>query len=74
MADLSTTLGKPDWFDMPMTRIGVRGTWRSLDKYSPRYAPTYSWDPSGEFLPNPNAIGFDNGQEWEFRTYIQITI
>lgn len=74
MADVSTTLGKPDWFDMPMTRIGVRGTWRSLDKYSPRYAPTYTWDPSGEFLPNPNAIGFDNGQEWEFRTYIQITI
>jgi len=74
MADVSTTLGKPDWFELPQTRIGVRGTWRSLDQYSPRYSPTLMWDPSGVFVPNPNAIGFDNGNEWEFRTYIQINI
>lgn len=24
MADISTTLGKPDWFDLPTTRLGVR--------------------------------------------------
>ena len=34
MADFSTTLGKPDWFDLPTTRLGVRGTYRTLDKYS----------------------------------------
>lgn len=74
MADFSTDLGTPDWFDLPSTRIGVRGTWRSLDQYSPRYAPTYTMDPSGEMVPDPTAPGFDNGTEWEFRTYIQIDI
>lgn len=74
MGDLSTTVGKPEWIDMPMTRIGVRGTWRSLDRFSPRYAPTLSLDPAGNFVNNPNAIGFGNGSEWEFRTYIQINI
>ncbi|NBC26118.1 MAG: glycosidase [Bacteroidetes bacterium] len=74
MGDLSTTLSDPDWFDMPTTRIGVRGTWRSLDDFSPRYAPTFTTNPSGERVPDPTAPGFDNGREWEFRTYIQISI
>ncbi len=74
MGDFSMSLGKPDWFMQPQTRIGVRATWRALNEFSPRYAPTMSWDPSGEFVPNPRAIGFDNGREWEFRTYIQINI
>ncbi len=74
MLDVSTTLGTPDWFDLPTTRLGIRGTYRTLDDFSPRYAPTYVLDPSGEFVPDPTAIGFDNGVEWEFRTYIQIDI
>ncbi|MEN9335802.1 MAG: hypothetical protein RLZZ500_789 [Bacteroidota bacterium] len=74
MADLSTTIGKPDWFILPGTRIGIRGTWRSLDKYSPRYNPTQILNAAGEWVPDPNAIGFDNGQEWEIRTYIHINI
>ncbi|WP_428236706.1 glycoside hydrolase family 2 TIM barrel-domain containing protein [Gracilimonas sp.] len=74
MGDLSMNLGKPDWFDLPSTRIGVRGTWRSLSDYSPRYAPTYTLNTSGERVPDPTAPGFDNGTEWEFRTYIQIDI
>jgi hypothetical protein len=28
----------------------------------------------GQFVPDPNAIGFPNGNEWEFRTYVQINI
>ena len=74
MADISTSTGKPDWFEMPGTRIGIRGTWRSLDKYSPRYSPTTTFDGSGNLIPDPNAIGFDNGNEWEIRTYILINI
>lgn len=73
MADVSTSLGKPDWFDLPTTRIGMRGTWRSLDQYSPRYAPVMMRDPSGVYVPNPTAIGFDNGTEWEIRTYVQVS-
>ncbi len=73
MADVSTTLSKPDWFDLPGTRIGMRGTWRTLDQYSPRYAPVMARDASGAWVPNPNAIGYDNGIEWEIRTYVQIT-
>ena len=33
MVDVSTTLGKPDWFILPSTKIGIRGTWRSLNEY-----------------------------------------
>ncbi|MDA3943069.1 MAG: glycosidase [Bacteroidetes bacterium] len=74
MADISTSLGKPLWIDLPATRIGLRGTYRTLDQYSPRYAPIYVVGPGGDLMPDPTAIGFDNGNEWEFRTYIQINI
>jgi len=74
MADISTTLERPDWLDMPATRIGIRGTYRELDKYSPRYSPVMMVDASGAFVPDPNAVGFDNGNEWEIRTYVLINI
>ncbi len=74
MADVSVSLGRPDWFELPNTRIGVRGTYRTLDRYSPRYMPTQSIDAAGNFVPDPAAIGFDNGNEWEIRTYILISI
>ncbi len=74
MADLSTEIGKPDWFVLPGTRIGIRGTWRSLDQYSPRYSPTQIMDPAGNWVPDPTAIGFPDGNEWEIRTYIHINI
>jgi hypothetical protein len=74
MADLSIGIEKPDWFILPGTRIGIRGTWRSLDQYSPRYNPTQILDPAGNWVPDPTAIGFSNGSEWEIRTYIHINI
>ncbi len=74
MLDLSANLGKPDWFNMPGTRIGIRGTWRSLDQYSPRYAPTYTVNAAGESVPDPTAIGFGNGSEYEVRVYVSINI
>lgn len=72
MLDLSTSVGKPDWFILPDTKIGIRGTWRSMDQYSPRYSPN-------EALPFATApiispVGFENGNEWEIRTYIHINI
>ncbi len=74
MADLSTSLRKPDWFDLPDTNIGIRATYRTLDKYSPRYSPTQKLDESGALVPDPDAIGFENGNEWEIRTYVRINI
>jgi hypothetical protein len=74
MADFSTAVGKANWFNLPDTRFGIRGTWRSMDQYSPRYAPTYITDPSGEMKPDPTAIGFDNGNEWEIRVYLNFSI
>ena len=62
-ADLSTTVGKPDWFILPNTQIGIRYTWRSLDQFSPRY-----------LYQGPLNLGFDNGMEWELRTYVHINI
>jgi len=74
MADISTSLGKPDWFALPATSIGIRATYRELNKYSPRYAPTWIIDAAGNRVPDPMAIGFDNGNEWEIRTYVIINI
>lgn len=72
MLDLSTTLGKPDWFILPNTKIGIRGTWRTLNEFSPRYAPNAAL----EFADSPiiSPVGFGNGNEWEIRTYVHINI
>jgi len=74
MADLSTTVGKPKWFDLPQTRLGIRYTWRSLDDYSPRYCPTRTLNDIGEWECDPLAPGFSNGNEWEIRTYLHFSI
>jgi len=70
--DLSTSVGKPNWFILPNTKIGIRGTWRSLNEYSPRYLPNKAL----EFATSPiiSPVGFDDGNEWEIRTYIHINI
>ncbi len=74
IGDWSVEIGKPDWFLLPGTRLGLRGTYRTLDDYSNRYSPTTKLNSLGQFVPDPTAIGFPNGNEWEFRTYIQINI
>lgn len=74
MLDISTQIGKPDWFILPSTKIGIRATYRTLNQYSPRYAPTYSVNAAGNFVADPMAIGFPNGNEWEIRTYIQVNL
>ncbi|MCX6319768.1 MAG: glycosidase [Bacteroidetes bacterium] len=74
IGDLSVEIGKPDWFILPGTRLGVRGTYRTLDQYSPRYSPVKTLDAAGNWVPDPTAIGFPDGNEWEIRTYIQINL
>ena len=69
VADLSTSLGAPQWFDLPSTRLGVRGTWRSLDRYSPRYCPVLVPDNTGTPTCDPTAPA-PRGDEWEIRTYL----
>ncbi|RCS27318.1 glycosidase [Polaribacter sp. WD7] len=71
--DVSTSLGKPDWFILPDTKVGIMGTWRSLNEFSPRYSPTTT---ASAFATQPilSPVGFPNGSEWEIRTYIHINI
>lgn len=71
MADLSTVLGIPQWADAPSTRVGIRGTWRSLDRYSPRYCPARTPDDDGTLLCDPAAPASE-GEEWEVRTYLSV--
>jgi len=71
MLDLSTNLGNPDWFALPGTTLGIQGTWRSLDQYSPRYSPLQAPE-FGE--PPVSTVGFPNGSEWEIRTYLHVNI
>ncbi len=72
MGDISWSLGTPDWLPMmPGTRLGIRGTWRTLDQYSPRYCPGFATGAGGSQTCNPLAAG-DHGREWEIRTYLHI--
>lgn len=71
MADLSFNLGTPQWFDLPQTRLGVRGTYRTLDRYSNRYQPEGETAPAtGELYPD----GLAKGKEWEIRTYVHLAL
>jgi hypothetical protein len=73
MLDVSTTLGKPDWFILPSTTVGIRGTWRSLDANSGgRFGPNATTEFASE--PTISPVGFPNGTEWEIRTYVHINI
>jgi hypothetical protein len=58
--DASYSLGSPRWFGYAQTRIGVRGTWRSLDENSHRY--------------DAEAADGKEGSEWEFRTYVDLAL
>ena len=58
--DVSYSLGSPRWFGDAQTRIGVSGTWRSLDLNSPRY--------------DPESAGDEEGAEWEIRTYVHLSL
>ncbi len=71
VADISRTFGAPGWFGDPMTRIGLRGTYRTLDEFSNRYCPGTVPDEFGTPECDPTLPG-DNGNEWEIRTYIQV--
>ena len=74
MADLSTSIAKQKWFNLPETKIGIRCTWRSLNRYSPRYSPTTTMDNTGQMVADPEAVGYGNGNEWEIRTYLHFSI
>jgi hypothetical protein len=73
-ADVSVIFGIPEWFYVPQTRLGVLATWRSLDKYSPRYCPTTYLNVLGEPVCDPNAPGYSDGSEWEIRTYLHFNL
>jgi hypothetical protein len=73
MGDLSYSFGTPGWFSLPQTKLGVRTTWRSLDRYSARYCPADIPDPTGSLECDPLAPG-DDGEEWEIRTYLHFAM
>lgn len=72
MADVAYVMGRPQWFDLPETKFGVRGTWRTLDRYSPRYCPTTTTNAAGDTVCDAGAPGFPLGREWEIRSYLTV--
>ncbi len=72
LVDISTSVGKPDWFILPSTSVGIQVIWRSLNQYSPRYQP----NEAEEFATSPiiSPVGFPDGNEWEFRTYVRVSV
>ena len=73
MGDISYSLGRPEWFDLPATKLGVRATWRSLDINSPRYCPAPTVDADGFPMCQAGVEG-ERGSEWEIRTYLHIAM
>jgi hypothetical protein len=72
MGDLSYAFGTPQWWDVPETKVGMRGTWRSLNKFSPRFCPEFAPDlATGSPVCDPTAPA-RNGSEWEIRTYLSV--
>ncbi len=72
MLDASYALARPQWWDVPETKFGIRGTWRTLDRYSPRYCPVETPDGTGTPVCDPLAPGFLPGREWEIRSYLTV--
>lgn len=71
MGDVSWSFGRPQWWDVPETRVGIRGTWRSLDRYSPRFCPQRVPDLVGGLECDPT-FPAPRGSEWEIRTYLTV--
>ena len=60
MGDLSYFLGQPTWFDVPAHAVGVRGTWRSLDRdLAPLLPCARCPSASGALVCDPTAPGRD---------------
>lgn len=72
MGDVSYSLGRQDWLGLPQTKVGLRLTYRTLDRYSPRYAPEGAAAPEAENELYPE--GLDEGREWEIRTYLHMVL
>ncbi len=71
MTDVAYVFGKAQWFDVPETKFGVRGTLRTLDRNSPRYCPERVPDALGNAVCDPTAPAA-LGREWEIRTYFMV--
>lgn len=59
MAELSYTLGRARWLWLPQTSLSLRGTYRTLNGYSPRFDAT---------------TGTGWGNEYEVRTTLTMTL
>ena len=61
MADISYAVGKPKWFTLAYSRLGIRAKYRTLDEFSPRFLLDST---------NPDQLG----TEWEIRTYLNVSL
>ena len=59
MAELSYTLGQARWLWLPQTSLSLRGTYRTLNGYSPRFDAT---------------TGTGWGNEYEVRTTLTVVL
>lgn len=72
--DLSVNLSTPKWLGSLPTRVGIRGTYRTLDRYSNRYVAGYVADDNGNFEAVTDLPGAPLGNEWEIRTYLSFSL
>jgi len=75
VADVSYSLGRPRYFGLPETKLGMRFLYRTLDEYSNRYRLPYEWEsyPSWRTLQERIEEQGD-GTEWEIRTYLHVAL
>jgi hypothetical protein len=73
MADASYSLGPARWLNRTQTRVGLRGTYRALNGWSPRFCV----DPSARNPDGSCAAPTESspwGSEYEIRTYLHFSL
>lgn len=75
VGDVAWSLGQPQYFGLPETKLGVRFLYRTLDEYSNRYRLPFDWENYTSWrtlMDDIKAQG--DGTEWEIRTYMHLAI
>ncbi|MBD3223077.1 glycosidase [bacterium] len=80
VGDVSWSLGEPEFFGLPDTKLGVRFLYRTLDQFSNRYRFPYGLDEEdGDLYTSWRTLQREidsqgDGSEWELRTYMHLSI
>ncbi|MEZ4386461.1 MAG: glycoside hydrolase family 2 TIM barrel-domain containing protein [Candidatus Krumholzibacteriia bacterium] len=75
VGDVAWSLGQPQFFGLPDTKLGLRFLYRTLDQDSNRYRTPFDGTNYSSWRDLQNDIAAQgDGTEWEIRTYLHLAI